>query len=42
MPRHLMHVLFTPNLDALGGSVEVQISTPTMIHMLAICYFAYP
>jgi hypothetical protein len=42
MPPCLMHVFCTPYLNAFGGSVEVQINTPTMIYMLARSYFAYP
>jgi hypothetical protein len=33
-----MHVLCTPCLNAFGGSVEVQINTPTMIYMLIGSY----
>jgi hypothetical protein len=40
--HHTSHVLFTPYLNAFGGSAEAQISTPTMIYMLARSYLAYP
>ncbi len=38
MPPRFMYVLCTPYLNALGGSAEVQINTPTMIYMLARRY----
>jgi hypothetical protein len=42
MPPHLVDILYTPCLNALGGTAEVLINTLAMIHMLAISYFPYP